>query len=435
MRSKILLTFLFPLLASAQYTVSQLDSLCDVAWDDTIGADLVNVVSYHHQGDHYYFLYLITPPLNRFQATGELKYLEDAVYAFREAMDGALASNTFPASTNTGATAYTSVEPTSNPDYYNDSYLSWDNHGLREFTQGYTNGGEYSLYDKHGMNDIGRLLWVLKKFPALRATSNNRAGHNFPGLRTTTPSGTYQDDYDDILAFVEANIWDKWTTRGRPHGPTTYIASHWANLAYWLYKCTNDPEYKTEVDAWLTDMTSSSLPASRAEPSSMREQLRVYNYPGVGTGYIWNANWGTFTGSVDVDHANAEARVICNTYTDGYYWDETDKVRFVNTSDWVISQDPNVPDLLSGTGSVDNSYSIGWACWGRFDPALQLKYEQSATASGSVSTGRRWMLFGQLIYNRAYLNGTMVYPDYIDPAELPAFNAKKKSATTILISN
>jgi hypothetical protein len=361
-----------------------------------------------HEGDSYWFIYGAEGELLAFQATGQLSYLEAFLRHWYAFQDNALPSNSFP---NPNLPAYTTEEALGKQNYYKDTYLSWDNHGKREYDQGQTNGGEYPLFETHGFQCVPKMLYVLYLHPALRQTKNARGG-------------TYQDDFDKILPWFEKNIWDKWFDRGTKNlfRSQTHITSHAANMALYLSKIhPKKLEYKYFLDDFNSDADGHGY---SSYPSSFRGQLRKHTYSDTGTayeGYIWNPNWGKMTGATDTNHNQAEFRHIANQMMfAGGYWNDADKARFLATAHWQLenSEGPANYKMDLSPNKKDGQWAgmvyYGVAAWGRFDEDLQTALSTSKLYRNTkpALSARKKILVGNMMYNRAFLDGTMAYPDY-----------------------
>lgn len=370
-----------------------------------------------HDGDAYWALFQLESNTLMFQATGDFSYLESWLTTWYAWQDQAVPANTFPnASVPSVPHGYdfnpNDIEHSLSGGVYNDAFLDWDNHGLRvqAWKQGDTDGGTYPLFQGHGMRTVPRMLLVLKNNPTIRATSNG-----------TWPGATYETQYQDILAFWQQNMWNKWWTRGPSNTimrENTHMASHWSSVGFFLNKITPNANQALAVTAWNTNV--SLLDPSRS--GSMRGNLRLYNFTS-GQGYIWHSPWGSTSGSNDIPHAGAEMRFIVDQmmWPDSY-WNETDKGLFLKTAHSIIDRDVNPepwpfridPTNPETTKNYHQLYYYGWPSWGRFDPSLQLKYENSRLYN-ETSTGRHnnaMIFIANLVYNRAYIEGSLVYPEF-----------------------
>src|SRR5262249_57224538 len=101
----------------------------------------------------------------------------------------------------------------------------------------------------------------------------------------------YRGEYDRLLGFAEANIFQKWYERCANDNicrSATHMASHWALIALNLSVITTDDkrraQYRTVVD-------NIELPLPNAS-SSLHQQL-IQN-PGDGHAYFWHDEGGRF---------------------------------------------------------------------------------------------------------------------------------------------
>ena len=422
MRYILIILLLFIVNVSAQKTAATLKAAFDV--NATAQATNKSIVElYYHGGDAYYNFRFGNGNLKVFQATGTFSYLDAALNHWLAYQNNAVLASSLP---DDVTFTYTQTEPRDSPEYWNDEYYTWESHGDgRVSTQGFTGktgdntqgGGEFSLYEGHGFNWVPQMLYVMFVNPSIRTTTNG-----------ALPGATYQTQYDEILAFFQQNVWNKWESR-RSTFPNddkymfrsrTYISSHYANIAFFLWKMTGTQKYKNFVDGWNYD--PSLIPNN--EPNGFRQQLRTQSYSPYGTGYIWNSNWGSLTGASDVNHSMSEFRTIANQMKhSGSYWDATDKSRFLANARWAYANSndtfsvdwwDDTAGVDTGAPYIDNTY-YGICEFGAFDETFQQELEVHDLYSESNTGSDGWKkahFLGALTYNRAYLDGTLVYPDY-----------------------
>src|SRR5690606_12776973 len=130
----------------------------------------------------YYDMRVIDGLIAIFQATGETKYLDDFFWYLDRIKKIATRSS--------------------------DGYYDWP-----------VGGTNYQLYDGHGLRNVHKMLWILKKFPGIRTQSYG--------------NGTYQDKYDEYLPWFTTNLWDKWVSRGKGMilRSNAHMSSHMTNVA------------------------------------------------------------------------------------------------------------------------------------------------------------------------------------------------------------
>lgn len=377
-----------------------------------------------HDGDAYWALFELESHLLAFQATGDFLYLESWLTTWYAWQDQAVPNNTFPnAFVPSFPHAYDSnplgvnppdVEKTISGGIFNDSFLDWDNHGLRvqAWKQGDTDGGVYPLFQGHGMRTVPKMLLVMKNNPSIRSTDNG-----------AWAGSTYQTQYDDILAFWQNHMWNKWWTRGPSNTITrinTHMTSHWTSVGYFLNKITPNANQALAAEAFNNNV---GLIGPQHGSRGFKQQVRTYTFPN-GTGYVWASTWTNDTKFNDIPHAGAEMRFVVDQmmWNEGL-WTETDKARFLVTAHSIINRDAAAgpwPFWISGNpaqGTTNNYWQLyyyGWPAWGRFDSSLQLKYENSRLYNDTAG-GRGahvMLLVSNLMYNRAYLEGTLVYPEF-----------------------
>lgn len=400
----------------------------------------VEVENKIHGGDTYWFIYGAEGKLRMFQATKDLSYLNSYLDHWFAFQDGALASNTFP---NPSLPAYT-TEREGNNDQFNDNFLTWDNHGDPAWTQGWTNGGEYPLFETHGFQNVPLMLSILYHNPEILEIEH---GQSWSGWGTT-----YQDVYDSVLSFFETNVWDKWDINGSD--PRTYsgsglginealmrneihISSHASTIALYLWKITGKQKYKDFLDDWNFDTDGHGYNSRNA--NGFVGNLRNYTYTEGATsyvGFIWDNVWGTTdpTSQTDTDHWKAEFRHISNQlmFSDNW-WDANAggtapsdfRSRMLETAKWAFENSQNgaanyrplkTSHSKDGTTSQRSTMIYFGTCeWGRYDETFQSEMEDSSFANTSTSSSQRYraeIFLGNLAYNRAYLNGDTMYLEF-----------------------
>ena len=137
-----------------------------------------------------------------FEATGDEGYLDEAL--------GRLIDNAI-----SDATPSLTLGPLA----FKDSYKGWISHHSE------VAGQEVAFYESYLWRYVCRLV---------RALRSNKSTYGQSG---------YRRQYDAILAFTEANIFDKWYVRGVDryiYRQNTNMAAHWAYVALHLRLHTND---------------------------------------------------------------------------------------------------------------------------------------------------------------------------------------------------
>ena len=312
----------------------------------------------------YYDFRVIDGLLAIFQATGDTKYLDDLFWYVDRVKGLAIQSA--------------------------DGYYDWPKNGVN-----------YQLYDGHGLRNIFKVLWILKKYPSLKAQSN------------------YQQKYDEYLDWFKTNLWDKWKSRGNKsvmHG-NTHMSSHMAsNMALYLYLLTDNPTEKDEYLSWVTawnDDVDSKYNWGGPSGTGFRDQLRL-NEPH--NGYVWAGNWGSMSGSNDLTHTNACIQAVINQHQQGIGWNSSEIDIFINTinnvmDDGDISKNSHPFFInLADNGNNVKTMSYGWCMLGRFNEETQARL-RNFSVSHNKSSYYYNVYIGNMAYNRAYLDGNLIYSD------------------------
>lgn len=367
--------------SASPYTVAQWASNGETEWTRS-ETKFLDQTSSNQAGSQprYYDFRIIDPNIALFQSTGDFMYLDRAI-TYIDRIKG-LATQS-----NSGLT-------------WNDGYYDW-----------VYNGGQFQLYDGHGLRNIFKLLWIMKKYPAIRSTAR-------PG------GGTYQDKYDEYLPWFTTNVYDKWLSRSCRWilRGNSWMASHiGSNMALYLYLLDDNQakkdEYLAWVDAWNNDTGNACSHSSLVAGVGFRDILRT----GTHGGYVYNGNWTSHpsTGFSDMSHANAGVQSVINQHLLGIEWTDTDINKFITTLNAVLDASPTsdyseIPEYMNAVynSSDDNrSYLVyGWSRLGAFDVTL---YNRLHDLRVDPSTYYGYNLAGQMAYNKAYIDGTMVYPEYV----------------------
>jgi len=246
-----------------------------------------------------------------------------------------------------------------------DNYLGWISR-----TPNYAYNDESILYEGHIFKYVAQTLYEVKK------------------SGWVTASSAHQDWYNNTLAFLEKNLWQKWIDRSmriysKPYtrfmGKRAHMASHWAYIALILEKISANATIRTQA----------------------REVINMYNVllrrnlrPNVkyADAYQWNSTWDDVTGTQgekdvvvemqDVSHGNhvldyiAASRTLGNTD-----WTDLEIKKFCNTVIYVLYNSSNMTfhdnvngtDLGTGRG---NFQSDGWLKLSRFSMPVDNLYKE-----------------------------------------------------------
>lgn len=321
----------------------------------------------------YYDFRVIDGLIYMFQATGDLKYIEDFFWYVDRIKSIARPST-----------------------YHNDSFYDWE----------VPSDGQkvaFQLYDGHGLRNIFKMFWLLKKYPEVRQQSN------------------FQEKYDEYLPWFTRNLWDKWKSRGNNKimRGNTHMASHMAsNMALYLYLIEDNRSKKDEYLSWVrsfNDNISAKWPNYNISSNKgFKDQLRLNGPHG---GYVWSASWGNRKSTNDLTHTNAEVQAIINQYTHGIDWEMSDFRYLIRTANAVMdaaraddyADVPYFIDLKDNNNNV-RTFSYGWAMLGRFDEQLQLRLSNFSVERNKASYYYNVYL-GIMTLNRAYIEDNVFYPE------------------------
>ena len=300
-------------------------------------------------GDIYYLD--VSPYVYMFQITGEYSYMNFAIELFQNVI------GTASDATITG-----------------DGFLGWKDSST-DVTNGVgvNNGTEVALAESRGMRTIATMLWVLAKSPSYRASGNNELVYN------------------ELLSWFETHIWSKWESRGIGNilRSNTHMSSHWGIYVGW----------------------SSGMTIGTYKGHSMRRQLREVALKD-GPGYVWNASWGSMSGSNDVSHANAEVELMILGAEMNDIWSKTDIEKLIRTFDENIYKGDsweNSATYIAGNGTSPALWDQGWIQLGRFSETLQSKLEKTELLPAYYYSQKARI--ANLAYNRAYLDNKIFYPE------------------------
>ncbi|RKR07177.1 hypothetical protein CLV91_3163 [Maribacter vaceletii] len=357
----------------------------DSVWTGSINekSRYITISENGDQGDLYYFDDGIRSLITMFQVTGEKTYLDEAISLSKKIISKAKISSELPQKNG-----------------YNDSYLSWYSSINNSLTgQGLENGGQASLYEGRGFRHIAKMLWIMHESPSLLNSSN------------------YNEDYNEILAFITKHIWEKW--ENRDNGAMTHFyrrtvdpTANWAYIGLYLNKITGDEKYKEVFYRFNSDMSLS--PAHQT--SSMRENIRPNSKNP--SAYMWKRHWDNSDSHIaDHSHENRAVSLMVDAYELGEYWTLSDMIALRKTIDvfWDPKTDGSVmKEYIDGTNSSSPDtrpyIEWGWMMLGRFDNSLQKQLEKRNLKQ--AKSGRLLHLhFAQLAYNLSVKNNLLFYPE------------------------
>ena len=233
---------------------------------------------------------------------------------------------------------------------FKDGYRGWTSAQSRP-------PGEVALYESYCWRYVTRLLRIIRETPALYGAA------------------AYRSQYEQLLAFTEKHIFEKWFVRGANdylYRERTHLAAHWAFIAMDLSLMTADPTKKATYQSVFDDIHQ-GLPNF---PASLRSQLRPH--PLRPEAWFWSDVWGSHERpGQDVAHANGVLAFVVEAHDAGLTWTDDDVRRFVVTLDTVVwPRKGTYAEYVDGSGKGDGWFNDGLMKLGRYDVRLQRRLEQ-----------------------------------------------------------
>jgi len=361
---------LLPTIHAKSQEISKIDiwkARFDMEWRRAKPFYETQLLSNGPEPNRYYDFRVIDALIAMLQATGDTKYMDNLIWYIDDVKNLATKSK--------------------------DGYYDWPNNGIN-----------YQLYDGHGLRNVFKILWILKKYPDLKSMSN------------------YQAKYDEWLPWFTTNVWDKWKSRGCRTilRSNTHMASHLgSNVALYLHLLEDEQkkkaEYRSWLNAWNTDVNGKCRHMGK-QGIGFRDKLRTTDYGG----YIWSNPWIEMEGSTDVSHANADVQSVVNQFHQGIEWTPADIKKFIKTFNCILDSSPNpdyanLPEFLHSKYSSDGDnrpfVSHGWTMLGRFDRQLHRRlYDMNSKQFRASHYYNNFI--GNMTYNQAYLDEVLVYPEF-----------------------
>tara|TARA_R110002051_G_scaffold324422_3_gene421565 strand:+ start:1742 stop:3205 length:1464 start_codon:yes stop_codon:yes gene_type:complete len=316
-------------------------------------ADALSKAKTANVGQEYYFLaYYVDGLIKMWQASGDNSYLDEALKLINLTIDDAV---------NVG-----------------NGYLGWPNND---------NNG-YALWDSYYWRYVATLTRIMHQSPNLRATGN------------------YQQQYENLLAFSEKNIWERYEAQGLNnfYRINTHMTTHWARIGMELYIITGKEKYKTVFD-------NISFGTMVGRPSNLRNQLQSNNK--VSSAVTWSQRWD-INSIQDTDHAGAIVSFIVTAYENDMYWNEADINSLKSTLKnviWKKEYGSNFMSNVDGTGEFDLHGRIHeWLILGSYDSEIQNRIKNDYTGKNLTYYGIQPL--GIAALNAKILeDGHPVYPE------------------------
>ena len=299
--------------------------------------------------DIYNLSYGIDGATAMYQATGNTKYIDQALAFSNNVMNTARPSSSLSGSE------------------FKDGYLSWPNLSHPQLGN---DGNEYALFESYGFRYVTRMLRVIRSTPAL---------YNNP---------VYKSQYSELLSFTEKNVFDKWRARGVEsyiYRQNTHMASHWAFIAMDLQTISTSSTRRAQARQIFNDINY-HLP--NYKNASLRGQF-IQN-PADTQALFWNYDWNSSArpGS-DVAHGNNVIAFIVDAHDKKRgSWSDDDIKRLTRTFNSVIwKSSTSYAANVDGSGTGTGWFSDGFVKLGRYDRSLQKRIEGITVGQGAQLYG------------------------------------------------
>jgi hypothetical protein len=207
---------------------------------------------------------------------------------------------------------------------------------------------------------------------------------------------SHRAEYNQILAFTERNIFDKWYTRGLNsyiYRQNSNMASHWAYISLHLREHTLDVTRQERCDTIRRNIDSLGIPNHGGD--SLRAKMNASLNRATAGAYSWDSDWRTTSRpGQDTPHACAEITYICESLDNTSVWNATDVNRFGATLTKLIM--PRKAAFVDGAGTGSGWIADGWPKLGRFSVAIQQALEtygmqgQGQYMASMAANAKRW---------------------------------------------
>ncbi|SFK92940.1 hypothetical protein [Geodermatophilus ruber] len=272
--------------------------------------------------DFYTLAYSIDEQASMFEATGDFGYARQGLRYVTNMIASARPSSSLPTSS------------------FQDGFAGW--------VSADNDDDETPLYESYAWRYVTRLLRLLQ--PVLAEAPAD-----------------LREPYEEVLAFTETHILDKWFARGADahiYRSRTHMAAHWALIALDLAHLTDDPDRRARC-----------LDIVRTIDDDLHEQFRPH--PEDPTAYWWSDVWSDATRpGQDVSHGNGVVAYIVEARDLDAGWSEEDVARLSRTlTEFLLATPGRYPRYVDGSGESNGWLADGWVKLGRYDPAVQTQLQ------------------------------------------------------------
>lgn len=211
-------------------------------------------------------------------------------------------------------------------------------------------------------------------------------------------TGSYLTQYNTILAFIERNIWTKWYSRGPAniYRSVIHICAHWAIISDFLVRRSANATIVAQARVVRDNIDHAGMSAWNG--SSMRSQIVAH--PDDATAAYWMMYWPRKSATVvnpeqtaddraygsDIRHGSDVLAWLLEAYDRGFGpWVSADIDKLIklfaricpnNTThyNWMAAEKGGSPLTWDG------NYNQGFLKLGRYNRALQVRFENISVA-------------------------------------------------------
>lgn len=209
-------------------------------------------------------------------------------------------------------------------------------------------------------------------------------------LRSLSARSDYAAVFDEITAFLEHNIWEKWISRNGPaQHAVVHIGTHWCKIALYLKDHGTTPAIRASAQSWLD--TLDHIGFVTWGNKSIRSQLRPH--PADSSAWFWPSEFddGDIATGSDTSHGEALYTYVADCIRYGYGpWSMADVPKFLALKSifWDTAAGKNWNYLIGapGVATWSGKYTeVGNMA--QFDRAFQVQFEGLTVAQNTELFG------------------------------------------------